>query len=70
MAQVLRSNSLMISGIQGMDYVFLEPSTAEGEIRELRYYHNDLSYLIRFSYAVDADLSLIDWLIRNFQIAQ
>ena len=70
MAQVLRSNPLMISGIQGMNYVFLEPSTAEGEIRELRYYHNDLSYLIRFSYAVDADLSQIDWLIRNFQISQ
>lgn len=70
MAQITRSNPLMISGIQGMDYVFLEPSTAEGEIRELRYYHNDLSYLIRFSYAADADLSQIDWLIRNFQIAQ
>ena len=68
MAEVLRSNPLMIAGIQGMDYVFLEPSTIEGEIRELRYYHNDLSYLIRFSYAVDADLSQIDWLIRNFQI--
>lgn len=70
MAQVIRSNPLMISGIEGMDYVFQEPSTVEGEIRELRYYHNDLSYLIRFSYAADADLEQIDWLIRNFQIAQ
>lgn len=68
MAQNLRSNPLMISGIEGMDYVFKEPSTVEGEIRELRYYYNDLSYLIRFSYAEDADQSLIDWLIRNFQI--
>lgn len=70
MAQVLRSNPIMISGIEGMDYVFHEPSTVEGEIRELRYYHNDLSYLIRFSYAVDADREQIDWLVRNFQITQ
>jgi hypothetical protein len=70
MAQVLRSNPIMISGIQGMDYVFQEPGTVEGEIRELRYYHNNMSYLIRFSYAGNADQTLIDWLIRNFQITQ
>jgi hypothetical protein len=68
MALTRRSNPLMISGIEGMDYVFLEPSTVEGEIRELRYFHNGLSYLVRFNYAENADQDQIDWLIRNFQI--
>jgi hypothetical protein len=68
MAQIQSSNPIMISGIAGMDYTFLEPSTVEGEIRELRYYYNGLSYLVRFSYAENADLMEIDWLVRNFQI--
>ena len=68
MALTRRSDPIMISGIAGLDYIFLEPSTAEGEIREIRYYHNGLSYLVRFSYALDADQEQIDWLIRNFQI--
>lgn len=70
MAQVQRSVPLMIAGIEGMDYTFREPSTAEGEIREVRFYHNNLSYLVRFSYAMNADGADLDWLIRNFQIAQ
>ncbi len=70
MALTRRSHPFMISGIEGMDYIFLEPSTATGEIREVRYYHNGLSYLVRFSYAQGADLEEIDWLIRNFQITQ
>lgn len=69
MAQVINQAQIMISGIAGNDYVFTEPSTVEGQIREVRYFHNGLSYLVRFSYAVDADQEQIDWLIRNFQIA-
>lgn len=67
-AQVISSTPLMLAGIEGTDYVFLEPSTAEGQIREVRFYHNNLSYLVRFGFAADADLEEIDWLIRNFQI--
>ena len=70
MAQVQRSSPLMIAGIEGMDYTFQEPSTTEGEIRELRFYQDGLSYLVRFSYAMNADSADLDWLIRNFQIAQ
>jgi len=70
MAQVISRTPIMISGISGQDFVFTEPSTADGQIRELRYFHNGLSYLVRFSYALDADQEQIDWLIRNFQISQ
>jgi hypothetical protein len=70
MAQVISQTPIMISGIEGNDYVFSEPSTAAGEIREIRYFHNGLSYLVRFSYAQNADRELIDWLVRNYQIAQ
>jgi len=70
MAQVISRTPIMISGISGQDFVFTEPSTADGQIREVRYYNNGLSYLLRFSYALDADQEQIDWLIRNFQISQ
>ena len=69
MAQVLNQAQIMIAGIAGNDYVFTEPSTVEGQIREVRFFHNGLSFLARFSYAQDADQEQIDWLIRNFQLA-
>jgi hypothetical protein len=70
MAQVISRTPIMISGISGQDFIFTEPSTADGQIREVRYFNNGLSYLVRFSYALDADQEQIDWLIRNFQISQ
>ncbi len=69
MAQVIKQAQIMIAGIAGNDYVFTEPSTVAGQIREVRYFHNGLSYLVRFSYGQDADQQQLDWLIRNFQIA-
>jgi hypothetical protein len=69
MAEVTRSTPVMFAGIEMTDYVFREPSTAEGEIRELRFLHNGLSYLLRFSYAADADQYLIDWIILHLEIA-
>jgi hypothetical protein len=69
MAQVINQNQIMTAGIAGNDYVFTEPSTVEGQIREARYFHNGLSYLVRFSFAQNADQEQIDWMIRNFLIA-
>jgi hypothetical protein len=69
MAQISSKSPFMIAGIAGNEYIFTEPSTMEGEIQEVRYYHNGLSYLVRFSYAEDADRQQIDWLIRNILIA-
>lgn len=70
MAEVIRSDQIMISGIEMFDYVFREPSTVEGEIRELRFYLNGLSYQLRFSYAADVDQDLISWIILNLEISQ
>ncbi len=67
-ALIRSSQPIMIGGIEGNDYTFVEPSTVEGELRELRFFHNGLSYLLRFGYATDADLDGIDWIIRNLQI--
>jgi hypothetical protein len=60
----------MVNGIAGDDYIFTEPSTMEGEIREVRYYHDGLSYLVRINYAENVDKAKISWMIRNFQINQ
>lgn len=69
MAEIIRVTPVMYSGVEMTDYVFREPSTLEGEIRELRFLHNGLSYLLRFSYAQDADQDLIEWIIINLQLA-
>lgn len=69
-AQISSQYETMLSGIVMTDYRFLEPSTAEGELREVRFTHNGLSFLIRFSYAPGADQGLIDWMIRNIEISQ
>lgn len=70
MAEVIRSDQIMISGIEISDYVFVEPSTMEGEIRELRFFHDGLSYHLRFNYASDVDQDLISWIILNLELNQ
>ena len=69
-AQISNQYEFMQSGIVMTDYRFLEPSTAEGELREIRFVYNGLSYLLRFSYAPGTDQGLIDWMIRNIEINQ
>jgi hypothetical protein len=60
----------MYNGIEMTDYLFVEPSTVEGEIRELRFYHNGNSYSLRFSYAPGTDQGQIEWIIINLQISE
>ena len=67
-AQISRSFEVMYAGIEGTDYTFVEPSTAEGELRELRFYYEGKSFLIRFAYTSDVDQQLLDWLILNLII--
>lgn len=69
-AQITSQVPIMVNGIAGDDYIFTEPSTMEGEIREVRYYHDGLSYLVRINYAENVDKAKISWMIRNFQINQ
>ena len=69
-AQISTQYEYMMSGIVMTEYLFVEPSTAEGELREIRFVHNGRSYLLRFSFGPGADQELIDWMIRNIEISQ
>lgn len=60
----------MLSGFEGTSYTFVEPSTAEGELREIRFYYDGKSYLLRFGYPSDVDQEQIDWIIRSLQITE
>ena len=70
MASIQSSYPLMISGIEGMDYLFTEPSTAEGVLREIRYFYGGKSYLLRIGHTADVDQALLEWIILNFMITQ
>jgi hypothetical protein len=56
------------NGIPGTVYVYREPSTVEGEIRSVSVTHEGRSYQLRFGYAEDADLDIVDHIILNFNI--
>ena len=68
-AQISNQYEFMLGGIVMTEYRFVEPSTAEGELREIRFVHNGHSYLLRFSYAPGTDQALIDWMIRHLEIS-
>lgn len=63
-----REYGVYFNGIQGTVYVYVEPSTVEGEIRTVIVYYEGKSYLLRFGYADDADRDTIDYIISNFNI--
>ncbi len=57
--------SVYFDGIEGTDYQFVEPSTFEGKLREVRVAFEGRNYILRFAYASDADTDMIDQVIRN-----
>lgn len=59
---------IYFNGIPGTVYVYVEPSTVEGEIRSLIVQHEGKSYLLRFGYADGADRDTIDRIISSFNI--
>ncbi len=61
--------AVYFSGRPGTAYVYVEPSTAEGEIRTAKVVHEGKTYLLRFGYADDADRETIDQIISSFNIA-
>lgn len=70
MADIRMESPVTINGIEGREYTYVEPSTMTGEIREFRFFHNDLSYLLRFSYAPNTDQQTLDWIVRNLMLPQ
>jgi hypothetical protein len=60
--------SVYFNGIEGTEYLFVEPSTAEGQLREVRVSHNGKNYILRFGYSNDTNLDAIDRIIANLQI--
>jgi hypothetical protein len=60
--------SVYFNGIEGREYIFHEPSTAEGKLRQVHVFHNGNIYLLRFGYSSDADTDVMDQIIANLQI--
>ena len=60
---------VMYSGIQGTEYIFTQPSTVEGEERQLQMYYEGKSYMLGFAYANDTYRDVIDRIITSFNIA-
>jgi hypothetical protein len=58
----------MYNGIQGTEYIFTQPSTVQGEERQLQMYYEGKSYMLGFSYANDTYLDVIDRIITSFNI--
>lgn len=59
---------IMYSGISGREYFYIQPSTVEGEERQLRFFHEGRSYILRFAYAENADRMMIDRILLSFNI--
>jgi hypothetical protein len=66
----LQQYEVYFNGIPGTVDIFTEPSTAEGEIRQVHIYHEGKTYLLRFYYADDADRDTIDHIIASFNITR
>jgi len=64
-AVIQSSYPIQYYGIEGMDYLFTEPSTSEGVLREIRYFYDGKSFILRFGYAMDVDQELLEWIILN-----
>jgi hypothetical protein len=62
--------TVMYYGIEMVDYVFTEPSTAEGELREFRFFHNGLSYIFRFSYGAEVDQEELTRILLGLEIME
>jgi len=59
---------VMYSGIEGTEYFFTQPSTVEGEERQLQMYYGGRSYMLGFSYANDSYRDVIERIIASFNI--
>ena len=57
--------SVYFNGIEGTEYQFVEPSTFEGKLREVRVAFEGRNYILRFGYANDANTDAIDQIIRS-----
>ena len=59
---------VMYNGIQGTEYIFTQPSTVEGEERQLQMYYEGKSYMLGFAYANDTYRGVIDRIVASFNI--
>lgn len=70
MATIENRQTVYFNGVEGTEYTFVEPSTAEGTLREVRVYDAGRSYLLRFSFAGDANPDDIDRIIRSLTLGE
>jgi len=65
---IRKQYSVYFNGIMGTEYVFVEPSTAQGELRGAQVFHDGKNYILRFGYADDTYRDAIDRVISSLQI--
>jgi hypothetical protein len=70
MASIKDRRTVYFNGVEGTEYTFVEPSTAEGTLREVRVYHAGRSYLLRFGFADGAYQDAIDRIIRSLSLVE
>jgi hypothetical protein len=70
MATIENRQTVYFNGVEGSDYTFVEPSTVEGTLREVRVYHAGRSYLLRFGFADDANQDDLDRIIRSLTLGE
>jgi hypothetical protein len=56
------------NGVEGIEYTFTEPSTVEGELREVRVLFEGKSFLLRFAYSDDKYKEDIDQIISSLSL--
>jgi hypothetical protein len=69
MATTYNKNSFLHNGFEIQEYLFVEPSTAAGMLREFRWYNAGLSYSIRFAFPEGTNQEMIDRIMRNLEIS-
>jgi hypothetical protein len=65
---ITQRRTVYFNGIEGTDYIFKEPSTAEGELRQVHISHNGKNYVLRFGYADDTYRDAIERIIANLTL--
>ena len=66
--RIREKHDVMYNGIPGTEYFFTQPSTMEGEERQLQMYYEGKSYMLGFAYPNDTYRDVIDRIITSFNI--
>jgi hypothetical protein len=66
--EIISSYTQYFDGIEGIVETFIEPSTAEGQLREARIFYEGKSYFLRFSYSETVDDFILNRIINSLKL--